>query len=82
MGFLSVSLSEFRGEVCLTWYGIKYSPNVTTVVQRSEESWLHVCPAALVLVLLLCPDQLGVLVEIRLFLDQIEGERRNLQDTS
>lgn len=56
-------------------------PDITAVIQRGKETGLDIRPAALVLVLLLCPDQLGIPVQIRLLLDQIEGERRDLKST-
>lgn len=48
------------------------------MVEGGEEAGLDIGPAALVLVLLLGPHKLGVLVEVGLLLDQIEGEGRNL----
>jgi len=53
------------------------------VVQGGEETRLHIGPAALVLVLLLGPHEFGILVQVGLLLDQIEGEGRdlNIQNT-
>lgn len=57
------------------------SPNIFAVAKSGQETWLNVRPATLVFVFLLSPHQFGVLVEISLFLDQIEGEGRDLKNT-
>lgn len=55
-------------------------PDRLGAVNSGAHARLHVVVVALVLVLLLTPHQVGVGVFLRLSLDQVEGERRELQE--
>lgn len=51
------------------------SPNISVVIQSCVETWLNVAPCALILMLLLGPDNFGIWILFAFGLHQVEGER-------